>query len=368
MKREISNQKKIVTAIFVALIVVFALPAQEIKINSSKPKNKNAGRVVKTKPVLKIEDDPGKFFFRFPRNITVSPPGEIYLMDYNQFLRFDSAGKLMNNYFSLGSGPCELIAMRNYILHGNSIIVFNVRPHKIIWFDKTGSCTKEFRIYKNFFSGELLAFKDEKYYLVISGMPSINGNTGFAENPHTITEVSGDGKDLKSLLSFPVRNFVVQIPGGGRYNQAMCFFISRVHNDRFVFLSHTPEYLVKVVDLEKGDIAYSFSRPYDRVKLKKFSEEDITLGGKQYEELKQKYEEDIVNLFIFNSKVWVVTSTENSKGTLIDVFDFEGNYLDNFFLKVKGSIMAVDSQAIYTREKDKDENGLIVKYRLIIDN
>jgi hypothetical protein len=35
-------------------------------------------------------------------------------------------------------------------------------------------------------------------------------------------------------------------------------------------------------------------------------------------------------------RLWVFTSTsDQAKGTLVDVFDLEGRYLDNFFLQVK---------------------------------
>ena len=38
---------------------------------------------------------------------------------------------------------------------------------------------------------------------------------------------------------------------------------------------------------------------------------------------------------------------------MIDIFDENGRYLDNFYLKINGSLMAVREDDIFIREKDE---------------
>ncbi|MEA3420216.1 MAG: hypothetical protein U9Q97_00885, partial [Acidobacteriota bacterium] len=80
----------------------------------------------------------------------------------------------------------------------------------------------------------------------------------------------------------------------------------------------------------------------------------------------QKYLNDIKNLFVFNGLLLAMTSTnDKNKGTLIDVFNHEGKYIDNFYLKLSGSLLASNKDSILVKEKDKDENILIVQYQII---
>jgi len=129
-------------------------------------------------------------------------------------------------------------------------------------------------------------------------------------------------------------------------------------------LSHTSEYQIKIFDLEKNSPGRSFSRKYKRVKPKSYSDEDIIVQGKKYDELKLKYVQDIKDIFALENCIWVVTSTENKKGTLIDVFDYRGNYLDNFYLILKGTIMAACEEYIFVREQNKYGAAEIVKYSI----
>ena len=353
-------KKRTILIIFL-FITGFHLYCQQTKLDQINPVSKKPGKIIKLKEMMRITDEQGGFFFRYPYGMSISDEGEIFLMDYNQLLRFDKNGKLLNNYYKQGQGPGEMVSMRNYVLSGEFIIVFNVRPHKILWFKKKGPLVKEFRIYKNLFSGMLLSYRNNNYYIVNYGLPIVKGESGFADDMHKIVEISDNGQILKTLVSFPVKKFVAMFKGG-RASKGIGRFISRVYQNRYLVLSHTPEYQIKIYDLEKKCLVNVFSRKYKRIKPKGYSDDDIMLSGRRYNELKLKYVEDIKDLFVLEDKLWVVTSTENKKGTLVDVFDYNGNYLDNFYLKLKGSIMAVWKDYIFVREKNKYGAAEIVKY------
>ena len=45
---------------------------------------------------------------------------------------------------------------------------------------------------------------------------------------------------------------------------------------------------------------------------------------------------DVGGLQVVGDRLWVFTSTQDqARGTLVDVFDLQGRYLDNFYLQVK---------------------------------
>jgi hypothetical protein len=356
--------KKTAILIIFLFIMIFHLYCQEINLNQEKPLNKKPGKILKMKEMMRITDEQGGFYFRYPYGMRISDKGEIFLMDHNQLLRFEKNGKLLNNYYKKGQGPAELVSMRNYVLNGEFIIVFNVRPHKILWFEKKGPPVKEFRIYNRFFSGNLIAYRNSKYYLVTNTIPVVKGNYGFTNDIHQLIEISADGKDLKTLVSYPVKTFTVMFEKG-RASKGIARFISRVHKNRYLVLSHTAEYQIKIYDLEKKCPINVFSRKYNRIKPKHYTDADIMVSGRKYKELKLKYVEDIKDLFALEDKILVVTSTENKKRTLIDVFDYNGIYLDNFYLKLKGRIMAAWKEYIFVREKNKYGAAEIVKYRVM---
>jgi hypothetical protein len=80
----------------------------------------------------------------------------------------------------------------------------------------------------------------------------------------------------------------------------------------------------------------------------------------------RKQKNDITGLFLNKDNLWVKTSTKNEKkGVLIDVFNKEGKYIDNFYLNLKGELMAVLGDFIFMNEKDEEENIQIVKYKII---
>jgi hypothetical protein len=353
-------KKRTILIIFL-IITGFHLYCQETKIDQINPVSKKPGKILKMKEMMRITDEQGGFYFRYPYGMRVSDEGEIFLMDYNQMMRFDKNGKLLNNYYKKGQGPGELVSIRNYVLNGEFIIVFNVRPHKILWFEKKGPLVKEFRIYKNFFSGDLIAYRNSKYYIVTNTIPVVKGNSGFTDDIHKLIEISADGEELKTLASYPVKTFTVMFEGG-RASKGIARFISRVHKNRYLVLSHTPEYQIKIYDLERKCPVRVFSRKYKRIKPKSYSDDDIMLQGKRYDELKLKYVEDLEDLFLLESKILVITLTENKKGTLIDMFDYNGNYLDNCYLKLKGRLMAVWKDYIFVREQNKYGAAEIVKY------
>jgi len=81
---------------------------------------------------------------------------------------------------------------------------------------------------------------------------------------------------------------------------------------------------------------------------------------------KLKFETDIFDLCINKNMLWVQTSTvDKKKGRLFDVFNEKGQYIDNFFLDIKGRILEIDENNIYVYEENDQGNYSIVKYAVM---
>ena len=351
---------KYLKAFVLSYLYIFSLNicAQEVIFNNKKPLNQNHYNL---KRIIQISGESDKFFFRYPRNIKINKSGDIFLTDYNQLLRLNKNGKFIHNYYYRGQGPSELINMTNYLLHNNFIIIFNIRPHKIVWFELDGTLKKEFRLYDKLFYGELLAYHNKKYNIVVFTIPRIKNNSGFRNSTYSFIEFSDKGENFKQLISFPVKTFIVSLEGGSSFN-GIARFIYKVYNNRYVVFSHTRKYQIKVFDLKEKTIVNAFSRAYKRIKASSYNLENITIQGKKYNELIMKYKADIKDIVLYKDKIWVVTSTKKNNTTLIDEFDYNGNYINKFYLKLKGNIIGSKGSFLFVREKSEDDNPIIVKY------
>jgi hypothetical protein len=147
------------------------------------------------------------------------------------------------------------------------------------------------------------------------------------------------------------------------------------YREKYLVISHTQDYLLKIYDVQSKKIIRSFRRKYERVKVPEGRGVGgvIRFLGKMYT-VPRKYFNDITKLLECNDLIWAMTSTaDKDKGVLIDVYNFEGRYQDNFYLKFPGKIdpifigylpMAVSGDDLFMVAKNEDETYSIKKYRI----
>jgi hypothetical protein len=154
-------------------------------------------------------------------------------------------------------------------------------------------------------------------------------------------------------------------------------FIAAHWQEKFLAISHTPEYLIKIYDLRNGSIVRSYRREYKRVKAARIDEKKqarIIMGDNLYTAPFQKWKDDIQNLIAEDNKLWVVTSTsDDDRGVLIDVFDLEGRYIEElnlrfphvlYDLSTSLSQMQLSGENLCLIEKDGNEIYSVVVYKL----
>jgi hypothetical protein len=356
------------------ILLPFANAAPQVIENPDKPQSKTAGRVIELKEVLKITDEGGEFFFKYPRSPKLGPDGSLFVQDNDQILQFDKQGKFIRNYFKKGQGPGEMSYARVVIPDAQGLCIQASGPGKLVWFDGQGKLIKERPVRPlGRMSLFLQAFFGDTYYFSGSEFPRLTGEPQYFENPYSIVAMKDGSEELKSLQSFPVKQFVVTSGGGGGTID-IAPFLAVPFQSRFLIVVHTCEYLIKLLDAKSSAVVRTFNRKYSRVESPPRKPEEnkpvMSINGKAYSSPPQKYLNDISAVYTGKNAIWIVTSTKGpKKRVLIDVFNAEGAYTDSFYLSVPadGQFVITDEYCLSV-EKNPDETYAVKKYEIVWKN
>ena len=345
--------------------------AQQVIVNPAKPPSAKAGRVVSLKEVARITDEKGKFFFVQPFNVLTGQDGSVYVQEMKQLLKFDAQGRFVKNLVKGGQGPGELDDnLTDVIVREKDIILWSSNNYKFIRLDLDGRLIEDKKLTQGFLGSLLGAFGGKCFFLrheidTANPRPRVSG---IVEIPHRLVIIPENGEAVPTSVLMPMTaafHFGPRATSSSTISRAMPV----AAGDRAVFLFHTPDYLIKLLDLGTGEVVRSFRREYDRVKY------DVKTPPGYPAELVPKFHNDLCRLLWRNDRLWAVTSTvDPKKGILVDVFSREGKYLDNFYLplfKIRRNNpqyytpMAVYANYLYLLEADEDDIISLVKYEIV---
>lgn len=368
---------------FLVLLVIgfvtLDLAGQKIIKNPANPESKNAGRTLIAQKVLEITDASENYFFKWPYGLKIGPDGSVYVMDKDQLLKFTPSGGFVKNFLKPGQGPGETSNVSNYIiLEDNSIVIHNWAPNKIITLNTKGELISEIRLPFAKYS-EFLFLDKKNYYLFRQKSPETKGTAKLIDIDKQLTVVSKENYSIREKLSFPMRVYLLNIPGEIYSMVRLVDLLSRRFKGNLFYFSHTFEYGIKLIDLDKEGIISEITREYPRVKVTEENEKYLNSGrfgfnGKTYKSPTPEYFLDILSLHVIDGKLLVFTSTvDKEKGVLVDVYDEMGKYINNFFIKFPNPGVyfklnqhrtAVEKDTVFLIEKDEDENWMISKYKV----
>ena len=345
--------------------------AQQVIENPAKPPSINAGRVVALKEIVRITDDKGKFLFVQPFNVLTGHDGSVYVQEMKQLLKFDAQGRFVKNLLKRGQGPGELDDnLTDVVVREKDIILWSSNNYKLIRLDLDGRLIEDKRLVQGFLGALLGAFGGKYFFLrneidAAKSRPRVNG---IVETPRRLVIVPENGDAVPTPVLMPMteaRHFGPRAASSSTISRAMPV----AAGESMVFLFHSPGYLIKLLDLETGEVVRSFRREYDRVKY------EVKAPPGYPAELIPKFHNDLCRLLWHNDRLWAVTSTfDAKKGILVDVFSREGRYLDNFYLplfKIRRNNpqyyapMAVWGNCLYLLEADEDDIISLVKYEIV---
>ncbi len=368
---------RLATVLFLVMSLVSGAFSQKVIENPTKPVSKKAGRVLELREEMRISDEQGGFYFKNPVNIKVAPDGSLFVVDGEQFLKFDTKGKLVKNLFRKGEGPGEFQSIENYLFNGDEIIVHQARPNKIVRMDREGKLIREFRPEKAV--SRLISVFNNRYIMARNSFPVLKKEGAEPEVikvDWSLSLVSEEGKIEETGHIFPTKWFAKRLPNAIIANYITDFSCA-LYDNRYLIIHHTQDYLLKVLDLEKNQIVRTFNRNYKSVRQRHGKEKIKEAKPYQYTlEAPVDYYNDIQRGLIHGDNIWVLTSTrDEKKGILVDVFNREGQYINNFYLPLSKKIeqedlmkhpLAISGDSLFIVESDENEAPTIVKYKIVV--
>ncbi|MCX6563461.1 MAG: hypothetical protein NTU60_07635 [Candidatus Aminicenantes bacterium] len=364
-RRFLKGAEEVCFYLFLASIVA----AQGVIDNPEKPLSAKAGRVLQLKEISRTTDEKGKFFFVEPWDVFTGKDGSVYVQEPKGFLKFDANGKFVTNLLKWGEGPGELNGgLTGAIVRENDIILYSSNTLKIVRIDPNGKLIEDKKFSKGPF-GSLLGYHDGKFFMMKRVWEDRPKVSCLYEVKNRLIVVTEKEELTETSFLLPTTDSYYIRPGGRGAGSGM---ISRPmplrESERYVYLFHTPEYLIKILDLEKNEISRSFRRKYERVRYA--ASGNIPEGYPL-----PKYYNDLCRLLWHQEKLWAVTSTfDKNKGILVDVFSQEGQYLDNFYLplfKIRRNNcqyyapMAIAGNFLYFLEANEEDVISLIKYEIV---
>lgn len=357
--------KRFVLLLF--FVVLAGALAQETIDNPKTPKNDNAGRVLKLEEEFRIDGEGEAYYHNGARELRVDKSGNIYICDSwasgmrAHLLKFSRDGSFIKDLYKQGEGPGEIQSAYEFSLNESDVFVYDYMKRKIIVMDNEGHFDKEYKIKSGRFNEFIGVFEDWLVFMR-KDTPYERKTSKLYDVKEVIVFFSKDGQEERDFYTFLSKEFYVsQAQGGGGSNWDP--FIAAMGNDK-LFVCHTREYLIEVLDLSTGEITTRFKRNYPRVKheMREFEKKFIA----KYNAPNKKFDIDVMDIFYNQGHLWVQTSTQDEeKGALFDLFDRDGRFLDSFYIDIEGSILKIDGDFLFAAESNEEELPLVVKYRII---
>ena len=344
--------------------------------NPEEPLSENAGRVLQLKEELRITDSPGEFYFKSPNNIKTAPDGSFFVLDEEQFLKFDKTGKFIKNLFKKGQGPGEFERIGDYLFSNHEIVVIQGGPNKIVRLDMLGKLKGEIRPVEPV--SKLIAFFEDEYITARSSFPKLEKageELEIIDITWSLKSVAENGTVENTNLDFPVKWYAKRLKNAIIAN-FIVDFTSKPFMGKFLVIHHTQEYMLKLLDLESQQIVRTFTREYKSVNWRPDKTGRVEIRPNLYTLVPPvDCLNDIQKLFIQDKTIWAMTSTEaEEKGILVDVFNFRGEYTDSFYLPLQHHVkieglsqhpLTISGDSLFIVEYEENDMPSVVKYKIL---
>jgi hypothetical protein len=362
MSEKCSRLEQIIKMAEVSFLVLFwvsSLAAQEVINNPSKPAGKKPNRSLELLEVLRIKDTGDKFYFSGSpggfASLGMDAKGNIYVQSgKDQILKFTPEGSFIKNIVRGGQGPGEVSQYFSFLVGDEDIFIIDYGQDRIIRLATDGRFIHQWRPLH--FYNDFLGILKDGLIFSRSNYPPLEERKGkLMDVSHEVLQVSFDGLKEDSVHTYPVLRFL-----GQGYAASWAPFHAALSNEgRFLFVNHTAEYEISMLNLSTGKIVRTFKRKYRRIEHVPYRGE--AEFNKKYG-FKKPYEQDINGLYVFGDQLWVKTSTEDKgKGALYDVYSDDGVYRDAFVLKK--NMVSIQHGCLLAWETDEEGIDSVVVYK-----
>ena len=315
---------------------------------------------------MRIDGQGKEYYFNGANELLIDLSGNIYLRDFWSSRQrahlpvFSSDGRFIKDLYRQGEGPGEIASAYDFALSESKIYILDYSKRKIVEMDNDGAFIQEFRLESDSVNELIGAF--EEWLVVLRKVNPYERRTSrLYDVENVIVFVSKDGRKEKNCHIFLNQEFFISSAQGGG-GMGWDPFIAAM-GDGKLFVNSSQEYRIEVLDLKTERITARIKMKYRRVRHEMQDWERKFIS--KFNAPKKRFEPDIEALFYDRDRIWVQTSRkEEDKGQLFDIFDTEGRFLDSFYIPIKGRIVKIDGEFLFSAEADKDLLPYVVKYRI----
>jgi hypothetical protein len=359
-----------------AILVVPAAFPQETVTLPARPQNPRAGRVLQLREVFRISDTGGGFFFKNPEKIQPTPDGGAMVVDEDEFLRFDAAGKLVVNMFRPGQGPGEFRQIENYLVGDDRVLAFQANPMKLVRMGFDGKLLGEVKPDANV--SALLGRVGDRLLAAAHAFPALDKvqktEGELLDILWNLVLVSDEGHVEATALTYPTRWFFKRINARAFVSYNVTFLLCAPLGDGRAAVANEEFYVIKIVDPAKGAAVRTIKRDYRRVKYEPEKPPEDPNAPRRMA-LPVSHFNDIQRLFAVDGSIWVVTSTiDPAKDVLVDVVSPAGEWLDSFYLPLPKGVgihaltrypLTISGRNVFVAESLADGRLEAVKYEIV---
>ncbi|MBP7706018.1 MAG: hypothetical protein KA243_02105 [Candidatus Aminicenantes bacterium] len=361
-------------------LVLFSLIAmaigQEAVTLPAKPANPGAGRVLALREIFRVSDAQGGFYFKSPTRLESVPDGGLLVVDDDELLRFDAAGRFVVNMFRPGQGPGELRQVTDCLVRSGEVLAFQEQPLKCVVSGLDGRFLREFK--PDAPVSRLLGLYGDRLLMAAnSAIPfdKVQKPEGdILDIVWTLALATADGAVRPTSLAYATKWFAKRLPGA-MIADNLTFLLCAPLAEGLVAVANEEAYAVHIVDPGKNAAVRSVKRDYKRVKYEPQRPSDKPDAPRRLAQPRAFFS-DIQRLFSADGNIWAVTSTVvPGKGVLVDVMSPRGEYLDSFYLPLPKGVgphelarypMTVAGRAFFVLEELEDGRLEVVKYEIAL--
>jgi hypothetical protein len=382
-KRPVSQEVRMRKAIpafrsilVMAILVVPAAFPQETVTLPAKPQNPRAGRVLQLREVFRISDAGGGFFFKNPGKIQPAADGGAVVVDEDEFLRFDAAGKFMVNMFRAGQGPGEFHQIENYLVRDDRVLAFQANPMKLVQMNFDGKLLGEVK--PDATVSTLLGRLGDRLLAAAHAFPALDKvqktEGELLDILWNLVLVSDEGHVEATALTYPTKWFAKRINARAFVSDNVTFLLCVLLGNGLAAVANEEFYVIKIVDPARSATLRTIQREYRRVKYEPEKPPDDPSAPRRMA-LPVSHFNDIQKLFAVDGSIWAVTSTiDPAKGVLVDVVSPAGEWLDSFYLPLPKGVgihalarypLTISGKNVFVAETLEDGRVEVVKYQIV---
>lgn len=310
--------------------------------------------------IKEIEGDPNYIFGKVLGDLAVDKEGNLFVLDFDRILKYDSHGKFIGTIGKKGGGPGEFQQPNKIFIHERGDVYVSDRGRILHVFENDGKYVKQIilRFMISFSTNNLFVDRDDNIFTAMMEMSESGPNT-------VLVKADPNGKILKKIEVAIDRNIKIKSSRGGgvmgglvhRYSERLCFCPVQ---KSLLCCGINTKYELFLFDLN-GNLKTAFSKEEDAKQIsaaeKKYFGPDAVFPSHRPFFNNILSDED-GRIYILRSK----SILDKSPAIEIDIFDLNGQYLYRTEVPFKPQVLVNGS--FYSIEQDENQMRMIKKWMI----